>query len=149
MNCQEFVVDAMIKDIYQTVKASRQFKDESVFRHTIYQDTNIMIFCALFPKDEILKFPDLNEDFTDRLKENNFLGVITDADQKLEVIWLGGTDKAFQKIASRKELKNILQESALVEYIEEVFLARAVKVKLSEVEDEKTAQDLIRVLFSE
>ena len=108
-----------------------------------------MIFCALFPQEEIVKFPDLSEEFTGRLKENNFLGVITDADQKLEIVWLGGTDKPFQKIASRRELKGILHERALLEYIEEVFLARAIKVDLATVEDEGVAQELVRVLLSQ
>ena len=72
-------------DLYETIKAARKNREEHVFRHTMAEEDGQMVFAAVFPKKDLLEFPDLPEEFIAKLQTFNLLGVITDGKSGLDM----------------------------------------------------------------
>ncbi|WP_243546873.1 hypothetical protein [Pseudodesulfovibrio tunisiensis] len=113
-------------DLYETVKAARKNRDEKVFRHTMFQDGEVLVFAAVYPKQELMQFPDMSEDFAARLKTFNLLGVATNSENSLDLFFLGGMNKPFTSAANPNDLSKVIEDESLAVFLEMYFQARGV-----------------------
>jgi len=111
-------------DLWETIRAAKGAKGERVFRHTMYTEGENMVFAALFPKQELLGFPDLDEDFLGRLKVFNLLGVVTDGKSAMDMFLLGGANKPFTSLNSANELQKNIETEPLMFFLDLYFKAR-------------------------
>lgn len=124
-------------DLYETVDAAKKTKDEKNFRHTMFENSSNMVFCALFPKADILQIPDLTDEFKVQLKTFNVIGVITDATQSLELFMLGGMNKPLTTLKSAEALSGILDEGQIVGFLDRYFKTRGFEIDLETVSVEE------------
>jgi len=115
-------------DLYETVKAARKNRDEQVFRHTMATEGGKMVFASVFPRKEILEFPDLDTDFKSRLKTFNLLGVVTDGESGLDVFLLGGMNKPFTSATDGRDLVKVLDDGPLAEFLKLYFQVKGVMI---------------------
>ena len=113
-------------DLYETIKAARKNREEHVFRHTMAEEDGQMVFAAVFPKKDILEFPDLSEEFIAKLQTFNLLGVITDGKSGLDMFYLGGMNKPFTSLADGQEMVGILADEPLIAFLEMYFKVKGV-----------------------
>ena len=117
---------AFALDLYETVKAARKNRDEHVFRHTMADENGQMVFVGMFPKKDILEFPDLTEDFKAKLSTFNLLGVVTDGKSGLDMFFLGGMNKPFTTVSGGSELVKCLADDPLMAFLELYFRVKGV-----------------------
>ncbi|WP_316899750.1 hypothetical protein [Pseudodesulfovibrio indicus] len=113
-------------DLYETVKAARKNREESVFRHTMADENGQMVFVGMFPKKEILAFPDLTEEFKAKLSTFNLLGVVTDGKSGLDMFHVGGANKPFTTLTSAQEVARCLADEPLLAFLELYFRVKGV-----------------------
>ena len=113
-------------DLYETVKAARKNRDEHVFRHTMTDDAGQMVFVGMFPKKDIMEFPDLTDEFVEKLHTFNLLGVVTDGESGLDMFYLGGMNKPFTSLNGATELVRCLTDAPLVSFLEMYFKIKGV-----------------------
>lgn len=115
-------------DLYETVKAARKNRDESVFRHTMAEEDGQMVFASVFPKKEILEFPDLTEEFKAKLKTFNLLGVITDGESGLDLFFLGGMNRPFTSVSDGRGLARALEDEPLIAFLQSYFKIKGIMI---------------------
>ena len=120
-------------DLYETVNAAKKTTDEKNFRHTMFESSSHMVFCALFPKADLLEIPDLTDEFKASLKTFNIIGVITDATQSLELFMLGGMNKPLTTLKSAEGLSGILSEGQVMAFLDRYFETRGFEIDLETV----------------
>ncbi len=113
-------------DLYETIKAARKNREEHVFRHTMAEEDGQMVFAAVFPKKDLLEFPDLPEEFIAKLQTFNLLGVITDGKSGLDMFYLGGMNKPFTSLTDGQEMVGILADEPLIAFLEMYFKVKGV-----------------------
>lgn len=113
-------------DLYETIKAARKNRDESVFRHTMADEDGQLVFAAVFPKQEIMAFPDLTEEFVAKLKTFNLLGVVTDGESGLDMFYLGGQNKPFTALKDGTEVAKCLEDDAIIGFLQFYFKIKGV-----------------------
>lgn len=113
-------------DLYETVKAARKNREEHVFRHTMADENGQMAFVGMFPKKDILEFPDLTKEFKSKLSTFNLLGVVTDGKSGLDMFLVGGANKPFTSLSSGLELVKCLDEEPLLAFLELYFRVKGV-----------------------
>jgi len=113
-------------DVYETIKAARKNRDEHVFRHTMADEGGQMVFAAVFPKKDIMEFPNLTEDFVAKLQTFNLLGVITDGESGLDMFHLGGMNKPFTSLANGQDMVKFLADEPLLVFLEMYFKVKGV-----------------------
>ena len=117
-------------DLYETVKAARKNRDEHVFRHTMADEAGKMVFVGMFPKKDIMEFPDLTEEFTAKLHTFNLIGVVTDGESGLDMFLLGGMNKPFTSLNSATELVKCLAGEPVVAFLEMYFGIKGVMMDI-------------------
>ena len=115
-------------DLYETVKAARKNRDESVFRHTMADEDGQMVFASVFPKKEILEFPDLSDEFTAKLKTFNLLGVITDGESGLDLFFLGGMNKPFTQVTEGRDMIRMLEDEPFTAFMMAYFKVKGIMI---------------------
>jgi uncharacterized Zn finger protein len=115
-------------DLYDTVKAARKNRDETVFRHTMADENGQMVFAAVFPKQEIMEFPNLTDEFIAKLKTFNLLGVVTDGESNLDMFYLGGQNKPFTSLKEAAEVAKCLEDDAMVTFLQMYFKAKNIMI---------------------
>ncbi|QGY40668.1 hypothetical protein GM415_11215 [Pseudodesulfovibrio cashew] len=134
-------------DLYETVKAARKNRDESVFRHTMADEDGQMVFASVFPKKDVLEIPDLTGEFASRLKTFNLLGVITDGKSGLDVFYLGGLNKPFTSLTDARDIDGILEEEALAAFLQLYFKVKGVMIDISRMNHEEFLQAVESEVF--
>lgn len=124
-------------DLYETVKAARKNRDESVFRHTMANENDQMVFAAVFPKQDILDFPDLTEEFVTKLKTFNLLGVVTDGKSGLDMFYLGGINKPFTSLTDAKDIVKLLYDDAIIAFLQLYFKAKGIMIDFTRMTHEE------------
>nr|WP_321257780.1 hypothetical protein [uncultured Pseudodesulfovibrio sp.] len=124
-------------DVYETVKAARKNRDEHVFRHTMAEEDGQMVFAGMFPKKDIMEFPNLTEEFVDKLHTFNLLGVITDGESGLDMFYLGGMNKPFTSLSNGQELVRHLADEPLLAFLEMYFKIKGVMINFREMNYEE------------
>lgn len=122
---------AFAYDLYETIKAARQHRDEHVFRHTMAEEDGQMVFAAVFPKQELLQFPDLSEEFVAKLKTFNLLGVVTDGESGLDMFHLGGMNKPFTSLNDGREVVKTLADEPLGAFLQLYFQVKGIMIDLN------------------
>lgn len=113
-------------DLYETVKAARKHHGETVFRHTMAEESGTMVFVGAFPRKDILEFPDLTDEFVAGLKTFNLIGVVTDGKSGLDMFFLGGMNKPFTSLTDPRALAKILSEEPLSAFLRMYFEVRGI-----------------------
>lgn len=129
----EYVKAVFTAELYQTIQAAKAYKDEKLFRHTIREQRDLLIFCAMFPKAEVMRIPGLTDEFVETLSTFNLIGVVTDGEDMLDMTVLGGHGKPFGKLATAMELARIIDDERLVLFFDKAFSAMGLQIPLSEV----------------
>lgn len=124
---------AFAMDLWETVRAAKQSRGEHVFRHTMYAEGETMVFAALFPKEELMALPDMDEAFSRKLKKHNLLGVATDGKSSMDMFFLGGADKPLPALDSSEELMDIFEDEPLVEFMDVYFKARGMTLDIHNI----------------
>lgn len=124
-------------DLYETVKAARRNRDEHVFRHTMADEGGKMIFVGMFPKKDIMEFPDLTEEFTAKLHTFNLIGVVTDGQSGLDMFLLGGMNRPFTSLNGASELTKCLVDEPVVAFMEMYFKAKGVMMDVRAMDYEE------------
>lgn len=132
-------------DLYDTIKAARKNRDESVFRHSMADEDGQMVFAAVFPKKEIMEFPNLTEEFIAKLKTFNLLGVVTDGESGLDMFHLGGMNKPFTTLTEAKAVTKCLADEPLVGFLEMYFQVKGIMIDFSTM----THEEFLRAVESE
>ncbi|MDD3311483.1 hypothetical protein [Pseudodesulfovibrio sp.] len=127
-------------DLYETVKAARKNRDEHAFRHTMAEEGGKMVFAAVFPKKDILEFPDLDDDFVARLKTFNLLGVVTDGESGLDVFHLGGMNKPFTSAEDGRDIAKVLADEPLAAFLRLYFQAKGILIDFTAMNHEEFLQ---------
>ena len=117
-------------DVYETIKAARKERDEKIFRHTMMDEGGRLAFAGVYPKQELLSFPDLTDEFLARLKTFNLLGVITDAESSLDMFLLGGMNKPLTSLNTPEEVVKILDDGPLMGFLDSYFEARGLEIDI-------------------
>ena len=115
-------------DLYETVKAARKNRDENVFRHTMADEDGQMVFASVFPKKEILEFPDLTDEFKAKLKTFNLLGVVTDGESGLDMFFLGGMNKPFTQVTDGRGLTKMLEDEPFTAFMKAYFEVKGIMI---------------------
>ena len=115
-------------DLYETIKAARKNRDESVFRHTMADEDGQMVFAAVFPKKDIMEFPNMTEEFIAMLKTFNLLGIVTDGESGLDMFYLGGMNKPFTSFTEAREITKVLADDALVTFMQMYFQVKGIMI---------------------
>ena len=115
-------------DVFETVKAARKNRGEHVFRHTMAEENGQMVFVGMFPKKDLLEFPDLTEEFIAKLHTFNLLGVVTDGESGLDMFHLGGMNKPFTSLTSGLELVKCLADDPVLAFLELYFGIKGVMI---------------------
>lgn len=118
-------------DLYETIKAARRNRDETVFRHSMADDNGQMVFASVFPKKDIMEFPDLTDEFIAKLKTFNLLGVVTDGESGLDMFHLGGMNKPFTSVTAAQELTKHLTDESLVAFMQMYFKVKGIMIDFS------------------
>ncbi len=124
-------------DLYETIKAARKNRDENVFRHTMAEENGQMVFAAVFPKQEIMQFPDLSEEFIAKLQTFNLLGVITDGESGLDMFYLGGMNKPFTSITEAQNVTKVLSDEPLVAFMQMYFKVKGIMIDFTQMNHEE------------
>ena len=124
-------------DMYETIKAARKNRDEHVFRHSMAEEDGQMVFASVFPKKDLLEFPDLSEDFIARLQTFNLLGVVTDGKSGLDMFYLGGLNKPFTSLADGLEMTKCLTDEPLIAFLEMYFKIKGVMMDFGKMNYEE------------
>lgn len=124
-------------DLYETIKAARKNRDESVFRHTMADEDGQMVFAAVFPKQEIMQFPDLSEDFIAKLQTFNLLGIVTDGESGLDMFYLGGMNKPFTSLTEAQGVTKVLSDEPLVAFMQMYFQVKGIMIDFTEMTHEE------------
>ncbi|EGB14109.1 hypothetical protein DND132_0894 [Pseudodesulfovibrio mercurii] len=117
---------AFALDLYETVKAARRNRDEHVFRHTMAEEGGQMVFVGMYPKKDLLEFPDMTEEFAARLMNFNLLGVVTDGRSGLDMFFLGGLNKPFTAMNNGRDLAKCLGDEPVYAFLEAYFKVKGV-----------------------
>lgn len=115
-------------DLYETVKAARKNRDEHVFRHTMAEENGQMVFAGVFPKKDIMEFPNMTEEFIANLYTFNLLGVVTDGESGLDMFYLGGMNKPFTTTSSGQDLMKCLTDEPLMAFMEMYFKVKGIMI---------------------
>jgi len=113
-------------DVYETIKAARKNRDEHVFRHSMAEEDGQMVFAAVFPKKELMEFPDLSEEFIAKLQTFNLLGIVTDGESGLDMFYLGGMNKPFTTLNDGPDMIKALTDEPLIAFLEMYFKIKGV-----------------------
>ncbi|MBI9081175.1 MAG: hypothetical protein JEY79_15720 [Pseudodesulfovibrio sp.] len=124
-------------DVYETVKAARKNRDEHVFRHTMIDEGDQMVFAAVFPKKDIMEFPDLTEEFVAKLQTFNLLGIVTDGKNGLDMFYLGGLNKPLTVLSDGIDVSKILADEPLIAFLEMYFKAKGVMMDFQKMNYEE------------
>lgn len=124
---------AFSHDLYETIKAARKHRDEAVFRHSMADEDGQMVFASVFPKQDILDFPDLTEEFVAKLKTFNLLGVVTDGESGLDMFFLGGQNKPFTSLKSAMEVAKCIEDDSLVAFLQLYFKVKGIMIDFTRV----------------
>lgn len=124
-------------DLYETIKAARKNREESVFRHTMAEEDGQMVFASIFPKKEIMEFPDMSEEFVSKLKTFNLLGVVTDGQSGLDMFFLGGMNKPFTQLQRPEDLAKLLVDESMIPFMQLYFQVKGVMIDFTEMNHEE------------
>lgn len=115
-------------DLYETVKAARKHHGESVFRHTMAEESGTMVFVGAFPKKDILEFPDLTDEFVSRLGTFNLIGVVTDGKSRLDLFFLGGMNRPFTSLTDPRGLAKVFSDEPLTAFLLLYFEVKGIMI---------------------
>lgn len=132
-------------DLYETVKAARKNRDESVVRHTMVDEGGRMVFASVFPKKDILEFPDLTEEFTAKLKTFNLLGVVTDGESGLDMFLLGGMNKPFTSVTDGRGLVKVFDDEPFIAFLKIYFEIKGIMIDFTTM----THDEFLKAIESE
>lgn len=132
-------------DLYETIKAARKNRDEVVFRHTMADENGQMVFAAVFPKQDILEFPNLTEEFVAKLKTFNLLGVVTDGESGLDMFYLGGMNKPFTSLTEATDVVKHLEDDAMSAFLQLYFKAKNIMLDFTRM----THDEFLKAVESE
>lgn len=118
-------------DLYETIKAARKNRGETMFRHTMADEEGQMVFAAVFPKQEIMEFPNMTEEFAAKLKTFNLLGIVTDGESGLDMFILGGMNKPFTSVTDAQGLTKHLEDDALAAFLQLYFQVKGIMIDFS------------------
>jgi len=135
-------------DLWETIRSAKGTKGERVFRHTMYNEGEVMVFAALFPKKELMEFPDLEEDFAKRLKVFNLLGVATDGQTTMDMFLLGGMNKPFISLGSVQELEKVFDDEPLMAFLDTYFKARGSSIDIMNISHDEFLEAVEREVFA-
>lgn len=135
-------------DLWATIRSARGAKGERVFRHTMHDEGETMVFAALFPKKELLEFPDLDESFISQLKVFNLLGVATDGQTAMDMFLLGGMNKPFTTLDDSRELEKLLNEEPLMAFLDIYFKARGSVIDIMSISHDEFLEAVEREVFA-
>ncbi|CCH48094.1 hypothetical protein [Pseudodesulfovibrio piezophilus] len=124
-------------DLYETIKAARKNHEETVFRHTMTDEAGQMVFAAMFPKKEIMEFPNLTDEFVEKLKTFNLLGVVTDGESGLDMFHLGGMNKPFTTLTDARSVTKCLTDEPFAVFLQMYFQIKGVMINIDEVSHEE------------
>ncbi|MEF2146110.1 MAG: hypothetical protein V3573_11750 [Desulfovibrionaceae bacterium] len=149
---QEKVVEtlktAFAADVFETVLAARKHREETVYRHTMFEgEDGTMVFCGFFPKAEIQAFPGLTEEFRDSLKTFNMVGVITNSRNLIELYHLGGATKPFTSLDKAEEVIRLLSGERLMAFLQAYFTVRGLKIDLETMSYEEVLAAMQEEVF--
>jgi hypothetical protein len=113
-------------DLYETIKAARKNRDEHIFRHSMAEEDDQMVFASVFPKKDLLEFPDLSEEFIAKLQTFNLIGVVTDGKSKLDMFYLGGLNKPFTSLSDGLDIVKILVDEPMIAFLEMYFKIKGI-----------------------
>ncbi|BCS87693.1 hypothetical protein [Pseudodesulfovibrio sediminis] len=134
-------------DVYETVKAARKNRDEHVFRHTMAEEDGQMVFAGMFPKKDIMEFPNMTEEFVSKLHTFNLLGVVTDGESGLDMFYLGGMNKPFTSLASGQEMVKHLTDEPLMAFLEMYFKVKGIMMDFTVMNYEEFLQAIESEVF--
>ncbi|MGE4504134.1 MAG: hypothetical protein AB7D51_02220 [Desulfovibrionaceae bacterium] len=130
----EMLCASFAADLYETVKAAKKQRDESVFRHTMLQrEDGMLVFCGLYPKADVAQFPGVTDEYAAGLSTFNMMGVITDGRTRLEFFHLGGMNKPLTTLDSANALNKLVLRPQLMAFMQEYFRLRGILVDLSRI----------------
>ncbi|WP_147821092.1 hypothetical protein [Salidesulfovibrio onnuriiensis] len=135
-------------DLWETIRSAKGAKGERVFRHTMFDQGEMMVFAALFPKKELLEFPDLEQNFVERLKVFNLLGVATDGKTTMDMFLLGGMNKPFTSLSSVEELMKLFDEEPLMAFLDAYFRARGSNIDIMTISHDEFMKAVEREVFA-
>lgn len=132
-------------DLYETIKAARKNRDEIIFRHSMADEDGQMVFAAVFPKKEIMEFPDLSEEIVEKLQTFNLLGVVTDGESGLDMFFLGGMNKPFTSLTEAKDMTKYLSDEPLIAFLQMYFKVKGIMIDFTKM----TYEEFIKAVESE
>lgn len=124
-------------DLYETIKAARKSRDENVFRHTMADEDGQMVFASVFPKKDIMEFPDMSDEFVAKLKTFNLLGVVTDGKSGLDMFYLGGQNKPFTQLKRAEDIAKLLVEDSMVPFMQMYFQIKGIMIDFTQMTHEE------------
>lgn len=133
---KHLVAAGFAADLYETVKAARRVKGETAFRHTMWEGPGALVFCALYPKADVLNFPGLTTAFAERLSTFNAVGVLVGQDGSFEYYYLGGGHRPFTALDSAQALAGLLSVDATAQFLAAYFRVRGLDLDLEQVDYE-------------
>lgn len=134
-------------DLYETVKAARKNRDEHVFRHTMAEENGQMVFVGMFPKKDIMEFPNLTEEFVAKLHTFNLLGVVTDGESGLDMFYLGGMNKPFTSLNGGPELVKCLSDDPVIAFLDMYFKIKGVMMDVRAMNYDEFTQAIESEVF--
>ncbi|MGL1863925.1 MAG: hypothetical protein OCC46_15485 [Pseudodesulfovibrio sp.] len=134
-------------DLYETIKAAKQNRDEHVFRHTMAEEDGQMVFAAVFPKQDIMQFPNLTEDFIAKLQTFNLLGIVTDGESGLDMFYLGGMNKPFTSLDDARDVTKLLSDEPLVAFMQLYFKTKGIMIDFTKMTYEEFVQAVESEVF--
>lgn len=135
-------------DLWETIRSAKGATGERVFRHTMYNEGDMMVFAALFPKKELMEFPDLDEGFLNQLKVFNLLGVATDGKTTMDMFLLGGMNKPFTTLKSSQELIKVFNDEPLMAFLDAYFKARGSTINIKTISHDAFLEAVEREVFA-
>jgi len=135
-------------DLYETIKAARKNHGETVFRHTMADEEGQMVFAGVFPKKDIMEFPDMTDEFAAKLKTFNLLGVVTDGESGLDMFILGGMNKPFTSVTDAVGLTKCLEDESLMSFLQLYFKVKGVMIDFTQMNYDEFLKAVESEVFS-
>ena len=106
-----------------------------------------MVFAAVFPKQDIMQFPNLTEDFIAKLQTFNLLGIVTDGESDLDMFYLGGMNKPFTSLDDARDVTKLLSDEPLVAFMQLYFKTKGIMIDFTKMTYEEFVQAVESEVF--
>lgn len=143
------VTEGFAMDLWETVRAAKGITGEKVFRHTMFEDGELIVFVGFFPKRDLLEFPEMAEEFRVQLKTFNLLGVVTDKNSSMDMFLLGGANKPFTSFTSVAALQKSFNPESVIDFLHMYFQARGFSFDIRTISHEDFMQAVAEEALSE